>query len=136
MSDPTAYAYFGIKGDFDPLDASRTIPVSPDECIAKHSRNPEHKVPRISILRYAEVSTHDRLIDVYVLAEKVVEKLEPHQEALRRMIDTHGVDALLEVVLHLPVSKDVSLPILGFSQRVVRFLAATGASIDIDCYRG
>lgn len=136
MSDPTAYAYFGVHGDFDPLEASRAISIQPDECIAMHSRNPEHKVPRISILRYAEVSTHDALINAYMLAEKVVEKLEPHQTALRTMIDTYSVDAVLEVVLHLPVSKDVSLPILGFSQRVVHFLAATGASIDVDCYRG
>lgn len=136
MSDPTAYAYFGFKGDFDPLEASRAIPIQPDECIAKHSQSPEHKVPRISILRYAEVSTCDPLINAYMMAEKVVDKLEPHQESLRGMIVAHGGDAVLEVVLHLPESKDVSLPILGFSQRVIRFLAATGASIDVDCYRG
>lgn len=35
----------------------------------------------------------------------------------------------------MPVADEVPTPILAFSERVVRFVAAVGASIDLDWYR-
>ena len=57
MPTPTAYIYFGIQGDFDPHEFADRIQLSPGKCVAKHASNPEHNIPRTSLLRYAQVET-------------------------------------------------------------------------------
>jgi hypothetical protein len=136
MPEATAYVYFGLRGDFDPEALASGISIAPDKCMAKHSRSALHRMPRHSILNYGTVETFAAFIDVYDLAERCVEKLEPHLDALVAAITLHGAHCVLEVVVHLPESPEVSLPALGFSQRVIQFTAAAGASIDVDCYRG
>ncbi len=135
MSTPTAYIYFGIHGDFDPHEFSGRIPFSPDKSVAKHTSNPKRKIPKTSILHYAELETFSALIDIYNLAERSVDILEPHLEYFASAIRDFDAQATFQVVLYFPISQDVSTPIFGFSKRVVSFIAATGASIDIDTYR-
>jgi hypothetical protein len=132
---PASYAYFGLHGDFNPFEFARRIALQPHQCIDMHSRNPLRKLPRTSILDYAQFETAAPIVDIDDLSQKVVTILEPHQEALASAITNSGATATLQVVLYFPVSEDVSTPILIFSQRVIRFLAAVNASIDIDSYR-
>jgi hypothetical protein len=73
MPTPTAYIYFGIQGDFNPREFAERIQLSPDKCVAKHASNPEHNIPKTSLLRYAQVETFSDLIDIYELAERSVE---------------------------------------------------------------
>jgi Domain of unknown function (DUF4279) len=135
MPTATAYIYFGIQGDFDPHEFAGMIQLSPDKCVAKHTSNPEHKIPKTSLLRYAQVETFSDPIDGYELAEKSIGILEPHLDSFVSAIRSHDAEAVFQVVLYFPVSEDVSTPVAGFSKRVVSFIATTGASIDIDTYR-
>jgi hypothetical protein len=135
MPTHTAYIYFGIQGDFDPHEFAGLINLPPDKCIAKHSSNPEHKIPKTSLLRYAQVETFSDLIDIYELAERSVDILEPHLDSFVSTIRSYGAEAVFQVVLYFPTSEDISTPAFGFSKRVVSFIASTGASVDIDTYR-
>lgn len=135
MPAATAYIYFGIKGDFDPHVFTGRIRLSPDKCIAKHTTNPEHRMPKTSLLRYGQVETVSELIDIYELAERAVDILEPHLDSFASTIRSYDADAVFQVVLYFPVSEDISTPAFGFSKRVVSFMASTGASVDIDSYR-
>jgi hypothetical protein len=135
MPTHTAYIYFGIRGDFDPHEFAGQIVLPPDMCVAKHSRNPEHKIPRSSLLRYAQVETFSDLIDIYELAERSVDILEPYLDSFVSTIRSYGADAVLQVVLYFPTSEDISTPAFGFTKRVISFIASTGASVDIETYR-
>jgi len=135
MPTPTAYIYLGIKGDFDPYEFSSNVPLSPDMCVAKHASNPEHNIPKTSLLRYAQVETFSDLIDIYDLAERSINILEPHLDSFAAAIRYHDAGAVFQVVLYFPVSEDISTPAFGFSKRVVSFIASAGASVDIDTYR-
>lgn len=135
MSTHTAYIYFGIQGDFDPHEFAGLIDLPPDKCVAKHSSNAENKIPKTSLLRYAQVETFSDLIDIYELAERSVDILEPLLDSFVSTIRSYGADAVFQVVLYFPTSEDISIPAFGFSKRVVSFIACTGASVDIDTYR-
>ena len=135
MPTPTAYIYFGIQGDFDPHEFADRIQLLPDKCVAKHASNPEHKIPRTSLLRYAQVETFLDLIDIYELAERSIDILEPHLDSFASTIRDYDAEAVFQVVLYFPVSEDISTPAFGFSKRVVSFIASAGASVDIDTYR-
>ncbi|MBK1883447.1 DUF4279 domain-containing protein [Luteolibacter pohnpeiensis] len=135
MPTHTAYIYFGIQGDFDPYEFANRIKLSPDECVAKRANNPDHQIPKASLLRYAQVETFSDLIDIYELAERSIDILEPHLDSLISAIRDYDADPIFQVVLYYPVSEDISTPAFGFSKRVVSIIASTGASIDIDTYR-
>ena len=137
MPDPTAYVYFAIRGDFDPHAIAASIALEPDKCVKKHSHDAERQLPRTSLLDYARQETFDELVDVYTLAERVVDILEPHAPSLVAALRScPAAAATLQVVVWFPVeSSNVSTPILGFSQRVTAFMATLGAGIDIDSYR-
>jgi hypothetical protein len=129
------YVYFGLSGDFDPVAVSSRIGISPGECVAKHSKNALRRIPRTSLLRYAQTESEAEVIDVYEMAEKAVDLLEPHLESITSAIEEFNAEATFNVVLDFPLSDDVSTPAIGFSRRVVAFVAAVKASIDIDTYR-
>ena len=132
---PTAYIYFGIAGDFNPWEFANHISLPPDKCIAKHTKNRELEIPKSSLLRYAQVETFSKLVDVYELSEKLVALLEPYLNQLVSAIRMYAATATLQIVLSFPISEDISTPILGLSRRVVSFIASTEASVDIDTYR-
>ncbi|MBK1832382.1 DUF4279 domain-containing protein [Verrucomicrobiaceae bacterium R5-34] len=135
MSSHTAYVYFGLKGDFDPVRVDEMIPLDSDMCLAKHSREPHFKTPVSSILRYAELNTEDDLIDIYDLADRAVDILSPYTELFVDAIKKHKATATFQAVIQFPNSEEISTPAIGFSERVVRFISSVGGSIDIDTYR-
>ena len=74
-----SYAYFGVRGDFDPAALAFEMGLIPSRCVRKHSRDPGRRVPRSSILRFAEAVSpaNDRgAADVYDLADMVVAGLD------------------------------------------------------------
>lgn len=131
------YIYFGLAGDFDPDAVSSEIGVVPTRSVAKHSKDRQRGIPRCSLLRFAQThaDAEGQVLDFYDLAEQVIDQLEPFTESFAAAVKTHGAKATLQVVLEFPVAEEISTPALGFSERVIRFVAATDASIDIDTYR-
>jgi hypothetical protein len=135
MPTPTAYLYLGIQGDFDPYEFASRVRLTPDKCIAKHASNPAHEIPKASLLRYAQVETFSELIDIYELAERSIDILEPHLDSFSSAIRDYEAETVFQVVLYFPISENISTPAFGFSKRVVSFIASVGASVDIDIYR-
>jgi hypothetical protein len=131
-----SYIYLKLTGDFDPTTVAASIPVAPYESWAKHSRFPDRQIQKSSILKYSRYDTHAEIPDVYLLSEKLVDALEPHQDAIARAIQEHQMQCCLQVVLLFTSDDSLSTPIIGFSERVTRFLGTLFASIDIDTYRG
>ena len=133
----TSYIYFGLAGDFDPTDLSKEIDLDSTYSSAKHSKDPVRKLPRCSLMRFAQINSNQNSseLDVYKLADEVVDQLEPFTEQFAVAIEKYQLEATFQVVFWYPVSEEKSTPVLGFSNRVIQFLAATGAFIDIDGYR-
>lgn len=131
-----SYIYLKLTGDFDPAAVAASIPLVPYESMAKHSHFPDRQIPKSSILSYSRYDTHAEIPDVYSLSEKLVDTLEPHQNAIARAIQEHQMQCCLQVVLLFTSDDAISTPIIGFSERVTRFLGNVFASIDIDTYRG
>ena len=131
------YIYFGLRGDFDPDEVAREIDLDPTQSRAKHSSDAEKRLPRCSLMRFAQTHAEDdeQCLDIYDLAEKVVDKLEPYTQQFADVIAKYSVKPSFQVVFEFPVSEDVSTPALGFSSRVIQFVSATSASIDMDSYR-
>ncbi len=73
-------------------------------------------------------------IDVYELADQIVSKLEGNAAQIKDAIAALDLYAVLEVVLYFSTDDSVSTPAIGFSNRVLAFLAKVNASIDIDTY--
>ena len=73
-------------------------------------------------------------IDVYELAEKVVDQLESKAIEVRNAVQELELHAVLQVVIHFSTDDNISTPAIGFSSRVLEFLATVGATIDIDTY--
>jgi hypothetical protein len=131
-----SYIYLKLTGDFDPATVAASIPIAPYESWAKHSRFPDRQIPKSSILKYSRHDTHAAIPDLYLLSEKLIDTLEPHQDEITRAIQEYKIQCCLQVVLLFTSDDSVSTPIIGFSERVTRFLGTLFASIDIDTYRG
>ena len=131
------YAYLGIRGEFDPHALAAEIGLEPTKCVAKHSRDPGRKLPRTSILRFAQTHADDdgESADVYELASAVHGKLKDFTGRIADAVKAGGISATFQVVLDFPVSDEVSTPAIGFSEEVARFISEIGASIDVDTYR-
>lgn len=108
--------------------------ITPTSSCARGARHPVRGLPKTS---QWEVST-ERLvaesIDVYQLADDLVSKLEGNAVQIIEAIEELGLYAVLEVVLYFSTDDRVSTPAIGFSSRVLAFLANVGATIDIDTY--
>jgi hypothetical protein len=131
----TARIYLSLRGDFNPFEFAKRISLTPDTCIDKHSRNPLRRLPKTTLLDYADTRTSVELIDLEKLADQAIEILEPHLDDFVSAIARFQPEVVLQVVFYFPTSAEVPIPIMIFSARAVRFLAALGGSIDVDTYR-
>ena len=127
--------YFCLKGDFDPTDVTALIGIAPTSAWARGAIDPVRDLPRCSLWDFSSETIVDEIVDVYDMSEAVVIQLEPAAERIREAITQFKLSAVLEVVLKISMDQTLSTPAIGFSQRVVRFVASVGASIDIDTYR-
>lgn len=73
-------------------------------------------------------------IDVYELADQVIDLVEGKTNEIRKAIQELELYAILQVEIHFSTEDDVSTPAIGFSSRVLDFLTNVGATIDIDTY--
>lgn len=129
-----AYVYFGLRGAFDPDELTVRLGIAPTSSCSQGVRHPERGLPKTS---QWEVSTERIIaerIDVYELADQIVSRLEANALQIKDAIAALDLYAVLEVVLYFSTDDDVSTPAIGFSNRVLAFLAKVNASIDIDSY--
>ncbi|MEM7784064.1 MAG: DUF4279 domain-containing protein [Planctomycetota bacterium] len=123
-----------MRGTFDPDELTRQLGVVPSYSCAKGTRNPQRGLPKTSIWKVSTERVVAKSIDVYELADQVVSKLETNIAPIKDTISKLNLHAVLEVVLYFSTDEEVSTPAIGFSNRVIRFLAEVNASIDIDTY--
>lgn len=123
--------YFALYGDdFDPDQVTDAIGISPTSIKRKANPSPKQSVWVLSSgLRQGEV------LDLYSVASELVQKLRPHQMAIQSAITTFRLTPVLQVVLSIPEAGSTPTPSMGFDQVVIAFVAAVGATIDIDSYK-
>jgi hypothetical protein len=126
--------YFGLKGDFSPDDVTDLIGLTPSQALKEGERNPERGVPKCSLWDFSLPEVVGEQVDIYDLSEKLVDLLEPHEERIAEAVERWNLTATLQVVLDFAVHEAISMPPIGFSERVIRFLADVGGGIDIDTY--
>ena len=135
MSNYTALAYLGFRGEFDALEMSNRVTLEPCSRMQKHHLDEERKIPKLSTLRYGQVESFEAVPDVYRLVDVVVERLSDHRQQLLQIAADPQCEVILQVVVYFPVSEEISTPILGFSREALAFAHEMKASIDIDTYR-
>jgi|LakMenE18May11ns_1017448.scaffolds.fasta_scaffold9144121_1 hypothetical protein len=128
------YVYFGLRGTFDPDELTLRLGITPTSSCAQGARNPQRGLPKTSQWEVSTERIVAEYIDVYELADQVVSKLETHAAHIKDAIAALDLYAVLEVVLYFSTDDEVSTPAIGFSNRVLAFLADVNASIDIDTY--
>jgi len=74
------------------------------------------------------------VIDVYEMADQIVQQLAPHSTQIRNAISDLDLKAKLQVVIHFSTHDEVPTPAIGFSNEVLAFLTEVNANIDIDTY--
>jgi hypothetical protein len=128
------YVYFGLRGGFNPDDLTARLGITPTSSCAQGAKNPERGIPKTSQWQLSTERIVAEYIDVYELSEKIVIQLEPFAARIKDAISELDLYAVLEVVLYFSTDDEVSTPAIGFSKRVLTFLATINASIDIDTY--
>lgn len=127
--------YFTLKGDFDPNEVTQFLGIEPTGILIKGSRNSNPCYPPISSWEFSSGYIESEILDIYDIASKVINPLTPHADKLKEVMNKFKIEGVLQVALWISSDEEVSNPAIGFDAEVVRFLAAVGASVDIDSYR-
>lgn len=126
------YVYFSLHGDeFDPDQVSELIGIKATRTMRKGSPTPKH-----SSWIYSTERKKDEIIDVYEMASSLISRLAPRIDGILNAKKRFGLEAVLEVVLTISPDDSLSTPAIGFERDVIEFVHRTGATIDIDTYRG
>ncbi|XZE33540.1 DUF4279 domain-containing protein [Pirellulaceae bacterium SH501] len=123
-----------MRGAFDPDEMTIRLGITPTSSCAQGARHPERGLPKTSQWEVSTERIVAECIDVYELADQIVSKLEGNAVQIKDAIAALDLYAVLEVVLYFSTDEGVSTPAIGFSNRVLAFLAKVNASIDIDTY--
>jgi hypothetical protein len=122
--------YFKLwGGNFDPARLSLGLEPTKTQC--KGDPRPKH-----SSWIFSTGKLRADLIDVYEMSSSLISQLEPHADKIIQAMKQHSLEAVLEVVLTITTSDQISTPAIGFDPRVITFLSTVGASVDIDTYLG
>ena len=113
---------------------TRRLGIVPTSSCAQGARNPIRGLPKTSQWEVSTERIVAECINVYELADQIVSKLEGKTTQIKDAIAEFGLYAVLEVVLYFSTDDEVSTPAIGFSNRVIAFLAGVNASIDIDTF--
>ncbi|MCU0713326.1 MAG: DUF4279 domain-containing protein [Pirellula sp.] len=108
--------------------------ITPTSSCAKGARHSERGLPKTSQWEVSTERIVAECIDICELADQIVSKLEGNALQIKDAIAEFDLYAVLEVVLYFSTDDGVSTPAIGFSNRVLAFLAKVNASIDIDTY--
>lgn len=131
MASNKSRAYFALLGyHFNPDDITRLLGIEPTSVDAAGAYSGLDK-PVISAW---ELSTETIVgaVDVFALTDIMAKQLEPVKEKIVAVCKSHNLSPRLGVVLTLSVDKTESRPEVGFGARTIRFLADTGAFIDVE----
>lgn len=124
-------AYFALLGyHFNPDDITRLLGIEPTSVNAAGAYSGLDK----PVLSAWELSTETVTgqVDVFALTDGLVKQLEPIKAKIVDVCKSHNLSPRLGVVLTLSIDKDESRPEVGFGARTIRFLADTGAFIDME----
>ena len=131
MASNKARAYFALSGyHFNPDDITRLLGIEPTSFNAAGANSSLDRPVISSWELSTDMVTDD--IDVYKLTDIIIKQLEPAKEKILQVIKSHNLSPRLGVVLVLSIDKDESSPDVGFGARTTRFLAETGAFINVD----
>jgi hypothetical protein len=132
----TGEVYLGLYGDsFEPDEVSDFIGLMATRVKRRGERNPQAPLPITSAWKFSLGTVEAAVVDVYALSNDLVYRLAPFELKIAEAVKKFGLEAELQVVLWIDQDEAASMPALGFERPVLDFLAAIGATIDIDMYR-
>lgn len=133
MSNQLGFS-FGFHGDdLDPDEITALLGIEPSNAHKKGSRG---RLPLTSCWYLStERFVGEAALDGYAILDRFMARLYPLEERIQMISGRSGITAELSVVYYMTVNDEESTPALGMSSRVVEFLGAVKASIDIDSYR-
>lgn len=131
MASNKGRAYFALLGyHFNPDDITRLLGIEPTSVNAAGAYSGLDK-PVISSWELS-TETITGAVDVFALTDIIVKQLEPVKEKIVEVCKSHNLSPRLGVALTLSVDKNESSPEVGFGARTIRFLADTGAFIEVE----
>lgn len=131
MAPNKGRAYFALMGyHFNPDDITRLLGIEPTSVNAAGAYSGLDK-PVISSWELS-TDTASGAVDVFALTDIIIKQLEPVKEKIVAVCKSHNLSPRLGVVLTLSIDKNESRPEVGFGARTIRFLADTGAFIDVE----
>jgi hypothetical protein len=124
-------AYFALLGyHFNPDDVTRLLGIEPTTVNAAGAYSGLDK-PVISSWELSS-ETASGEVDVFALTDSLVKQLEPLKEKIVAVCKSHNLSPRLGVALTLSIDKGETSPEVGFGARTIRFLADTGAFIEVE----
>jgi hypothetical protein len=127
----TGEVYFRLGGKrFEPDDVTALLRIEPSRIVRRAEPRPENSAWILSTGKFSSES-----VDVYELASQLTQRLEPRSSEISGLMQECSLYAVLQVVLHLSLDPELSMPAIGFDQQTIAFLAKISASVDIDTYR-
>jgi hypothetical protein len=127
--------YIALDGDdFEPDVVTELLGIVPTSVMIKGSKIP-NKLPAKNSWELSTDNVVNDYIDVFSMAESIVDTLMPIKDKLKEVIATYNLVPRLEVVLWFSTNEEHSTPAIGFEPSTVNFLGEIGAFIDIDTYK-
>ncbi|GAB1235145.1 DUF4279 domain-containing protein [Ferrigenium sp. UT5] len=124
-------AYFALLGyHFNPDDITRLLGIEPTTVNAAGAYSGLDKPVISSWELSSETLTGE--IDVFALTDGLVKQLEPLKAKIVEVCKSHNLSPRLGVALTLAIDKGETSPEVGFGARTIRFLADTGAFIEVE----
>lgn len=131
MAGNEARVHFTLAGyHFNPDHVTQHLGIQPTSVDASGAHSDLSK-PALSFWELSTATVTDS-IDVYKLTDELIKKIEPLKEKILEICKSHNLSPRIGVVLVLSVDKNETVPDVGFGARTIRFLAETGAFINID----
>jgi len=124
-------AYFALMGyHFNPDDITQLLGIEPTSVDAAGAQSGLDK----PVISSWELSTETviGMVDVFALTDILLKQLEPHKEKIIEVCKSHNLSPRIGVELTLSIDKEESSPEVGFGARMIRFLADTGAFINVE----
>ncbi len=123
--------YFALYGEnLSPDEATQIIGLAPT---TTKEANPLSRRPGVWMFSTGKLCGEP--LDLIEAASRLVDHLVPFESAILSARSKLSLTPVLQVVLTISTDEALSTPILGFGPKVISFLNAVGAAIDVDLYR-
>lgn len=131
MASNQVRAYFALLGyHFNPDDITQRLGLAPTSVNAAGAYSGLDK-PVISAWELS-TETASGEVDVFALSDSLVKQLEPLKDKIIEVCKSHNLSPRLGVVLTMSTDQAAPSPEVGFGARTIRFLADTGAFIEVE----